>query len=61
MYITTPLLEHTAMNWISVYVLNNSVVVGDVYKIIHEIWENQCNDLRAQRGESWFNGNPAND
>lgn len=52
MYITTLLLEHTGMNWTVAYVLKNLVVVGDIYKIIHEIWENQCNDFSKHNLEN---------
>ena len=34
------------------YVLKNLVVVGDIYKIIHEIWGNQCNDFSKHNREN---------
>jgi len=52
MYITTLLLEHTGMNWTMGCVLKNLVVVGDIYKIIHEIWENQRNDFSKHNREN---------
>ena len=52
MYITTLLLEHTGMNWTMGCVLKKLVVVGDIYKIIHEIWENQRNDFSKHNREN---------
>ena len=50
--IITLLLEHKGMNWTMAYVLKNLVVVGDIYKIIHEIWGNQCNDFSKHNQEN---------
>ena len=47
-----PCISHTGMNWTMACVLKNLVVVGDIYKIIHEIWENQCNDFSKHNREN---------